>query len=470
MTGQSLTDHEVAGATPDEPEGAVAAPDVAAGGEPVPFGPDDLRSRRLRLAGLIGVFTAIGLMSGLNVIALILAIVLSIFLHELGHYWAAKRSGMMVTEFFIGFGPKIWSFRRGETEYGVKLIWAGAYVKIIGMSTLEEVAPQDEARTYRSQSYPKRVFVAFAGPAMNLILAFVLLFGLFAGFGRVEEQWPQLRVSPDGPAEAAGLQSGDELVSFAGIPVGEFDDLRGEIVGRAGETVPVVVIRDGDEQVFDVTIGGEDHLGNAVGFFGVGPASESRRLGPIAAVGEAGEQFVFLSGASTAGLVDFFLLGGIRDMAGQVADNAPGSGPATVEPTAPENDESATAGTETNTAAGDEANEGRVFSILGIVIFGSQLSAVGMVGLMALMNIFLGLFNLVPLLPFDGGHITVATYERLRELMAKAGIVGARLSGSRYYADMGKLIPLTYAVVAVVVLVGLGALYLDAVDPPTVPN
>ncbi len=442
---------------------------LGAGDDPT-ASPDDQRSRRIRLAGLVGLFAALGLVSGLNVVAVVLAIVVSIFLHELGHFWAAKRSGMKVTEFFIGFGPKIWSFRRGETEYGVKLIWAGAYVKIIGMSTLEEVAVEDEARTFRNKSYPKRVLVAFAGPSMNFILAFVLLFGLFAGFGQAEDRWPQLRVSPAGPAEAAGLETGDELVSFAGRPVGEFDDLRGEIVGRAGETVPVVVLRDGLEQQIDVVMGGEDHLGRAVGFFGVGPASETRRLNPIAAVGEAGEQFVYLSGASTAGLVDFFLLGGIRDMAGQVADNAPGAGSSSVTDPEPASEDQATAGAANDSSTDEEQQGARVFSILGIVIFGSQLSAVGIVGLMALMNIFLGLFNLVPLLPFDGGHIIVATYERIREALAKIGLVGARLSGARYYADFRKLIPLTYAVVAVVVLVGIGALYLDAVDPPAVPN
>ena len=105
---------------------------------------------------------------------MILGLVVTIFLHELGHYLTAKRSGMKVTEFFIGFGPKIWSFQRGETEYGFKVIPAGAYVRIIGMNNLDESDPADEARTYRQQSFPKRLLVVSAGSLSHLVQAFVI--------------------------------------------------------------------------------------------------------------------------------------------------------------------------------------------------------------------------------------------------------------------------------------------------------
>ena len=116
-----------------------------------------------------------------------LGIILMVMLHEFGHYWTAKRSGMKVTEFFVGFGPRLWSFTRGETEYGVKAIPAGGYVRIIGMTNLEEVDPADEPRTFRQGTPGKRLTVILAGVTVNLIIAFVLFFVVIAGQGRVSD-------------------------------------------------------------------------------------------------------------------------------------------------------------------------------------------------------------------------------------------------------------------------------------------
>src|SRR5207244_11876420 len=109
-------------------------------------------------------------------VAIIVGLIITIMLHEWGHYIAAKKSGMKVTEFFLGFGPRVWSFRRGETEYGVKAIPAGGYVRIVGMNNLEEVDPEDEPRTYRQAKFSKRLTVVVAGVSVNLVLAYCLLF------------------------------------------------------------------------------------------------------------------------------------------------------------------------------------------------------------------------------------------------------------------------------------------------------
>ena len=114
---------------------------------------------------------ALGWLWGWSMLVVIAALIVTIALHELGHYLTAKWSGMKVTEYFLGFGPRIWSFRRGETDYGVKAIPAGAYVKIIGMNSYEEVDPADESRTYRQQSYPRRLAVAVGGSAMHFLIA-----------------------------------------------------------------------------------------------------------------------------------------------------------------------------------------------------------------------------------------------------------------------------------------------------------
>jgi membrane-associated protease RseP (regulator of RpoE activity) len=131
----------------------------------------DIRKTPAPAIAMVAGLLALGIFVSWGLVVVIVAIVGMIFLHELGHFVAAKRGGMKVTEFFIGFGPRLWSFRRGETEYGLKLLPAGAYVKVIGMHNLEEVPPEDEPRTYRQASYPRRMAVALAGSTMHFLLA-----------------------------------------------------------------------------------------------------------------------------------------------------------------------------------------------------------------------------------------------------------------------------------------------------------
>src|SRR5690554_5003977 len=152
---------------------------AAGGGEPR----GEIAGGWWRLGIVITATVALGLWAGKGWLLIIGALSVMIFLHELGHYLAAKWSGMKVTEFFLFFGPKIWSFRRGETEYGIKLIPVGAYVRIIGMNNLDEVPPEDEPRTYRQQSYPKRLLTVSGGSIMHLLQAFVLFLVVFGWVG-----------------------------------------------------------------------------------------------------------------------------------------------------------------------------------------------------------------------------------------------------------------------------------------------
>ena len=210
----------------------------------------------IRLAALATGIVALGLIAGISVLAIVFAIVVSIFLHELGHFIVAKRAGMKVTEFFIGFGPRIWSFRRGETEYGVKVLPAGAYVRIIGMHNLEPVDPADEARTYRAQPYRKRLPVVLAGPFANFVIAFVLLFVIFVGWGTPNlNKWTVDRVVAGSAADQAGLQQGDRLVSFNGQPVGDFTGLSDLIESSSGQSVEITYIRDGQQITTSTPLG-----------------------------------------------------------------------------------------------------------------------------------------------------------------------------------------------------------------------
>ena len=177
--------------------------------------------QRASLARLLAVVVAVVLAAVVthttSVLIVVVALVVMIMLHELGHLVTAKWGGMKVTEYFLGFGPRLWSIRRGETEYGIKAIPAGGYVKIIGMTSAEEVDPADEPRTYRQRPFHNRLIVAVAGSAMHAVMAFVLLWGLFVFIGAPQGNavaisgFAPLAHNVD-PARAAGLQPGDVVV------------------------------------------------------------------------------------------------------------------------------------------------------------------------------------------------------------------------------------------------------------------
>jgi membrane-associated protease RseP (regulator of RpoE activity) len=449
---------------PGPVDGAPESPSGTPAEEPRDAGP-------LGLIALLGALVAIGFLS-IPALIVILSLVFMIFMHELGHYITAKRAGMEVTEFFIGFGPRIWSFRRGETEYGIKAIWAGAYVKIIGMNNLEEVDPADESRTYRQKSYPRRLSVAVAGSAMHFAMALVLLFLIFGVVGQsvnesrentvvgelsdaapfaadveasgleIDDDFAALLDSGETPASAAGLQPGDEILTVDGAEVGVFTDLRPLLEDRGGDTIVLTYVRDDVVRTTDLTVGWISDGENERGFIGVSPNIASERSAPIAAVGDAVSTFADITTESAKALVAFFSPSGLSDFT-SLAVNA-GDEQTTDAPVSLGSDTS--------------ADQGRIISIYGAARIGTQATEEGLAELfwfLALINIFIGVFNLVPLLPLDGGHVAVATYERIREF-------GRR---GRYHADVYKLIPLTYGVIFVLLTVGVLALYADIFDP-----
>ena len=212
--------------SPDPVLDAPEAPDPEAGEvESVSF---------IRLAALLGVLTVVGILN-LSVLLVILAIAVIIFLHELGHFMAARRADMKVTEFFIGIGPRIWSFRRGEVEYGVKAIPAAAYVRIIGMSNLDEVAPEDEPRTYRQKTYGQRMLVAVAGSGMHFLIAIVLAFTVFLVIGQRDvTAWGVNSASPGSAAAVAGIRAGDRIVTVDGVDVATHAEMSDEIRRHPG--------------------------------------------------------------------------------------------------------------------------------------------------------------------------------------------------------------------------------------------
>jgi membrane-associated protease RseP (regulator of RpoE activity) len=421
-------------------------------------------SQWLRLGGVLALLVWLTTATGIYGLAMVLGLVVMIFLHELGHFVMAKRAGMKVTEFFLGFGPRIWSFHRGETEYGLKLIPAGAYVKIIGMHEIEDVDPADEAQTYRQKPFWQRLGVAVAGSTMHFIMAIGLLYVLLVGFGLPggaispdESKWRVSSVSADSAAANAGLRNGDDLVAIDGRPTATFDDLRAQVADRPNEEVTLTVERGGESRAVDVTLG-ESPTDSRAGFLGVGGAVPVEKLSPIEGVPAAFGEFGTVSVQSVGALGRLFTPSGIADFGGQVAD-------AGSEPEAGGSEGAPSGGDgSTNSSAGAEAEaegENRLLSLLGVFRIGVDAGASGgwanLVLLFALINVFIGLFNLVPLLPFDGGHVAIALYEKLQE--KRQGL------SRRYFADVAKLLPLTYVVVIVLGLIFVSTLYLDIRNP-----
>jgi len=412
----------------------------------------------LRLALLIAAVAAAGLAFGWPVLVVILGIVVMIFLHELGHYVTAKWAGMKVTEFFIGFGPKIWSFGRGETEYGLKVVPAGAYVRIIGMNNLDEVDPVDEPRTYRQKSFPKRLLVVSAGSLMHFAQAFVLLVILLGvvGFpGRSVANppdrapaWQINTVEDDSAAQAAGLKEDDLVVAVNGQPVSHFDELSDALARfDVGDEVQLTVERDGVERTVDATLrarpAGVPGGDAGTPFLGVGTSKHfsDEPLGLGTALVRAPGEMVRFTGQTFGAMAGFFSPRGISNFADNVGEaNNPDSG---------------SGGSGGSGSSSD--NNDRLISIIGVVQLGSQdveNRAAFLLALFFSLNMFIGIFNMLPLLPLDGGHAAVAIYERIRSR-----------PGRVYHADFAKLLPLTYAVVMGLVVLGVTAMYLDIVDP-----
>jgi len=431
-------------AAPSGHEAASASPDGAMSG-----------AQWIRLAVVVGLLAWLTVATGVYGLAMVLGIMVMIFLHELGHFVMAKRAGMKVTEFFLGFGPRIWSVQRGETEYGLKLIPAGAYVKIIGMHDIEEVDAADEARTYRQKPFWQRFGVAVAGSTVHFGLALILIYVLLVGFGVRGGSltdpdlttWRVAGVANGTAADDAGLREGDDIVAIDGRAVATFDDLREVVRARPTEEVTLTVERAGRRRSVDTTLGRRTVDGEVEGYLGTGETLPVQRQNALEGVPGAFEEMGRVLGLTVKGLGSFFTPGGISDFGGQVIN----AGDEPVE----QPEQGSGAGQE------EETGENRLLSLLGLfrigVGLGSTNGAVALITLFAFINAFIGIFNLLPMLPFDGGHVVIAIYEKIQE--KRKGL------SRRYFADVAKLLPMTYAVVAVLAVIFVSSLYLDILKP-----
>jgi membrane-associated protease RseP (regulator of RpoE activity) len=402
----------------------------------------DIDTRRaityVLLAVAVGFVLAFANPSVLGTIAVILAFFVMIILHEFGHFVMAKRAGMKVTEFFVGFGPRVWSVRKGETEYGLKALPLGGYCRIIGMTNLEEVDPADEPRTYRAKPFLPKLGVALAGSTVHFIIAFVLIFVVLVGGGDVFSA-PKVNtvvaeVTPGGPAARAMIRPGDTVVAVAGRPVHNWDDAVRVIKGLPGQTVPFVVERLGEKVTIQVHLADHrpDEAGR-IGYAGIAPEAHFVRPGLLKAVALTPLNELRIARASVASLGHIFSPTGVQRYLQNFSKTPPKS-----------------------------AAQDRPVSVVGFGRLAGQAVAAGWVEtllLLILINVFVGIFNLVPLLPFDGGHAAIAFYEWVASAVRKR----------RVQVDVAKLMPVTVFVLAVLGFLFLSTLFLDVSKPISNP-
>ncbi|PFG16400.1 membrane-associated protease RseP (regulator of RpoE activity) [Propionicimonas paludicola] len=409
-------------------------------------------------------------------------IMASVALHEIGHMVPAKLFGVRVPQYFVGFGPRIWSTVRGDTEYGLKWFPLGGYVQLLGMypprpdgsfrrTRLSEFA--DDARAYewtqiseedvanqrlfyQKKTWQKLIVMA-GGPAMNLLIAFVLMFGVTAGYGVYR---PQTTISyvqpcviadptrttclpsdPPSPAAAAGLKVGDQIVEFNGVTISSYAQLSSLIRSNLDGPAQLVVERDGQRvtltPVHTIVTSVADQLDPSrkvqAGLMGIRPTQVLTKGGPV----EVLSDMWTLTQQSVVALVQFpvkvwhVVAGLVTGQPRDISDPISILGASQV--------------------AGQVVASGELDTGAKVASFASLLASV---------NLFLALFNFVPLPPLDGGHIAGALYEGARRGLAK--LFRRRDPG---YFDTAKLLPIAYGVGGLLLISGVALILADLISP-----
>lgn len=396
----------------------------------------------------------------LGVVLFALGIGISIALHEAGHLGVAKFFGMKVRRYYIGFGPKVFAIKRGETEYGLKAIPAGGFCDIAGMTAMDELEPDEVDRAMYKQAWWKRILVMLAGVFMNFVIGLVLVFALAVGWGLPNLNPPPQTTlgdlscaataqNPDGtlvpcsgpgPAQQAGLQSGDEVLAIDGHSVGTWSDLVARIQKSSG-TVTFTIKRDGQTLEVPVTV---DSVQRLVKDPTTGAVTEQ----PVGAIG-AGPVVVPLNeyNALTAVPGSLAFTGDMARLSFSALLDFPSRIPAVV-----------------RSIGGAERGQDTPMSIVGASRLGGDFAEndawPAFILLLAQLNFFLALINLLPLLPFDGGHIAVVVYEKIRDWLRR--VMGKTKAAP---VDYGKLMPVTLVVAVILGAVMLLTVTADIVNP-----
>ncbi|OFJ55216.1 M50 family metallopeptidase [Mycolicibacterium grossiae] len=404
------------------------------------------------------------MMFATGIVLFALAILVSVALHECGHMWVARATGMKVRRYFVGFGPTVWSTMRpnrlGQTEYGVKAIPLGGFCDIAGMTAVEELTPDERPYAMFRQKVWKRVAVLFAGPGMNFVIGLALIYGIAIAWGLPNLHQPTnamvgetacvaSQVSKDqmgectgpGPASLAGIRTGDVVTKVGDTSVGTFDELVAAVRKLDGPTAFTVQrAENGQTREFTTTVdvtptqrftSTDASAPTRVGAVGIAPAT----FGPT--------QYNPLSAVPAT----FAFTGDLAVELGKSLAKIPSKVGALVD-----------------AIGGGERDKETPISVVGASIIGGDTVEAGLWVMfwffLAQLNFVLGAVNLLPLLPFDGGHIAIATYEKIRDMIRRArGMVAA---GPVNYL---KLMPATYVVLVVVGGYMLLTVTADLVNP-----
>ena len=375
----------------------------------------------------------------LGILAFVVALLFSVMVHEFGHYITARKYGMWVSEFFVGFGKRIWSVQRGETEFGVKAIPAGGYCKIEGMSPSDELPEGQEDRAFYKASSAKKLVVLGAGSFLHFVLGFVLLFTLFAGIG-TNQVLPEIReVVPNSAAQAAGILAGDEVISINGKKVTEwYKDV--EVIRQSqGRELSLVLDRNGEQISVTASARLTDIDGTKRYVLGIVNEMGLKRSGLLVSI------------KNSATVTKSFLVESVKSL-GKLPEKIPALWGATVR--------------------GEERDPNGLVGVVGVARVSGE--AVGsdkltvmerlatFVLIVASLNIFVGVFNLLPILPLDGGHMAVAIADSIRAFFA-------RLRGRPRPApiDVTVLTPITMVVFVVLATLTLLLLVADVINPVT---
>lgn len=393
----------------------------------------------------------------LGVILFIVAILTVVMIHEAGHLIAAKAFGFKATKFFVGFGPPLWSFKKGETEYGIAAIPAGGFVKIVGMNPYEEVPEEDKPRSYPNKPAWQRAIVLVAGSATHWVVAFVILVVTTMTIGFPTNQGTNevalVEQEVDGataPAAEAGLRQGDFILAVEGEETQDWNDTRAAIrATEPGDTLNLTVERDGERLQLEARLGSavfseEGALlsyvppdeevptnvpagGEVVAFLGVQPEPEFETKGIGGAIVDSGKRVGEITVLSVKGIGQVFTM----VFGGELWDALQGDGEREV-------DEGPLGLVGAGRIAGESVEKGQFLNFVGLIVG---------------FTVFVGLMNLLPLPPLDGGHLAVLAWEK---------ITGRTV-------DIRKLIPVAAAVIGFFVILFVAVLYLDLARPVKVP-
>ena len=391
-------------------------------------------SQHSRLKGALSGLAVLALLIWLGIsnvwsLVLVVGLLLSVFLHELGHFKTAGWAGMKRTQFFMGFGPKIWSMHRNGVEYGVRALPLGAFVRIVGMNNLDPVDEGDEQVAYSAKPYMWRLLVITAGSLMHIIIAVLIMMFVYTAGGRYQEtgRIEVLGLTAGSPAAQAGITPGDEITSINGVILETSDDFRSLMAASSvGDEVSVGFIHQDSQESARVTLvarPGDDESG--IGFLGVGTNSIGRqKLSLFSATTHMTSDLLDGMGRTIQGIGTIL---NPENQWSQLTDSQadPNSRPTTV--------------VGITQVAGDIGDRDGLYGVLEIL---------------ASINVFIGIFNLLPFLPFDGGHAAIATYERIRSR-----------KGHRHHADVEKMWPLTVVVITLLLFLTFTGLYLDITRP-----